>query len=239
MKTLGMLVAFFALFTWAAWAQNSSNSNSSGTYGNHSKSSEYGNSGAKKQELSNAAQTVQEMTSSNKIPKALLNQAECIAAIPNLTKGALVVGGEHGSGVVSCRNGQGWSAPAFISLSGGSIGLQAGGSSSQIVLLMNKQGEQDLLNGNFKLSAQAVAAGPNGSSYNASTGWKAPILSYKKSNGVYAGADIQGSTIKVDHSAMQDVYGSTTARNVLDGSVHTPQQAQQFVSDLPQGHRMS
>lgn len=234
MRAFGILVAFFALFTWAAWAQNSN----SGNNGNHSKSSEYGNSGAKKQELNSAAQTVQEMTSSNKIPKALMDKAECIAAIPNLTKGAFVVGGEHGAGVVSCRNGQEWSAPAFISLSGGSIGLQAGGSSSQIVLLMNKQGEQDLLNGNFKLSAQAVAAGPNGSSYNASAAWKAPILSYKRSNGVYAGADIQGSTIKVDQSAMRDVYGSTTARNVLDGSVHTPQQAQQFVSDLPQENRM-
>src|SRR6266566_8364581 len=78
-------------------------------------------------ELNAAAQVVQNMTSSHQIPSNLLSQAQCIAVIPKLTKGGFIVGGEHGSGVVSCRTSSGWSAPAFITMTGGSVGLQAGG----------------------------------------------------------------------------------------------------------------
>lgn len=220
MKKLGMIAACCALCSWAAWGQSN-------------------NTGAKQKELNNAARTVEQMTSSKKVPTQLIDQAKCIAVIPNLTKGALIVGGEHGAGVVSCRKGAEWSAPAFISLSGGSVGLQAGGSNSQVILLMNNQGKQDLLNGKFQLSANAVAAGPSGSNYTASAGWKAPVLSYKQSNGAYAGVNIQGSTITVDSNAMHQVYGSSTsAEQALTGSVQVPQQAQQFISALPQGSRM-
>jgi len=223
MRRISMIAAFCALFTWAALAQNNNSYNS----------------GAKKHELSNAAQTVQQMTSSKKVPKQLIDQAECIAVIPNLTKGALIVGGEHGSGVVSCRKGLQWSAPAFINVTGDSIGLQAGGSNSQILLLMNKEGEQDLLTGNFQLSANAVAAGPNGSNYNASAGWTAPVLSYKRSNGAYAGVDIKGSQVSVDKGAMKDVYGSQiSADKVLTGTVQVPEQAEQFVHALPSSNQM-
>jgi lipid-binding SYLF domain-containing protein len=223
MRNIAMIMAFFALFTWVAWGQSNGSNNS----------------GAKSQELSSAAQTVQQMTSSNQVPKQLLDQAQCVAVVPNMTKGGFIVGGKHGNGVVSCRTSTGWSAPAFISISGGSIGLQAGAEEAQIVLLMNKQGEQQLMNGNFQLGAEAVAAGPNGNNYNASTGWKAPVLSYTQSHGAYAGANIQGSTVQVDNSAMHNVYGSSTsAQKVLNGSVQTPQQAEQFVSALPQGGGM-
>ncbi len=169
------------------------------------------NSTAKRQESADAAQTLRQMTASNKVPKTLLDQSQCIGVVPNLTKAGLLVGGEHGSGLVSCRTSSGWSAPAFFGISGGSIGLEAGAQKSQIVLLMNKQGKQDLLNGKFQLTANAVAAGPTGSSYSASAGWKAPILSYKQSQGAYAGANIQGSTISMNSGAIHKVYGPNPA----------------------------
>src|SRR3954467_10910690 len=83
-------------------------------------------------ELDDAAQVLQSMTSSNQIPSSLLKDAKCIAVIPNLTKVGFIVGGQHGNGVVSCRSSTGWSAPAFISITGGSVGLQAGGEHQDI-----------------------------------------------------------------------------------------------------------
>ena len=218
--------AFFALFTCVAWAQNNPSTSSTQTQNE--------NSGVKSDELNKAAQTIQEMTSSNQIPKELLNQAKCIGVIPKMTKGGFIAGGEHGSGVVSCRTASGWSAPAFFSISGGSVGLQAGLESSEIVLLMNEQGEQYLMNGNFQLGAEAVAAGPT-SGASGSVGWKAPVLSYAKSHGAYAGANIAGTTITLDNNTIHKLYGSNaTAQQVLNGSVQPPPQARQFLSALPQ-----
>lgn len=213
----GMLVAACMVFATAAWAKDN-------------------NSGAKNEELSKAAQTLQQMTSSNQVPRSVLDQAQCVGVVPKLTKGGLIAGGEHGDGVVSCRTGQGWSAPAFFSISAGSIGLQAGVEQAQILLLMNEEGKQQLLNGNFELSANLVAEGPTGSNYTGSA-WKAPVLSYEISHGAYAGVNLQGSKMQIDNGAMHDVYGSNSStQNVLSGSVQTPEQAQQFTSQLPHGH---
>ena len=212
---IAMLVALLTLFTCAAWART--NFTSSDT-----------------QEINKATQTLKDMTASNQVPKPLLDQAQCIGVIPGLTKAGFIVGGEHGSGVLSCKTDSGWSAPAFFSITGGSVGLQAGAASSQIVLLMNQQGKQNVLNGNFKLSANAVAAGPTGNGYNASAAWSAPILSYSKSNGAYAGVNIKGSTIQLDTGRIHTAYGANiTAQQVLNGSVQAPQQAQNFESALP------
>jgi lipid-binding SYLF domain-containing protein len=151
-----------------------------------------------------------------------------------MTKGGFIAGAEHGAGVVSCRTGQAWSAPAFFSISGGSFGLQAGAEHSEIVMLMNDQGKQYLLNGNFQLGAEAVAAGPTGNGYNGAVGWKAPVLSYSKSHGAYAGANLEGTTLQLDNNSIHKVYGSNaSAQEVLNGSVQTPAQAQQFISALP------
>lgn len=189
-------------------------------------------SGPKGEELNKAAETVQDMSSTSQIPKQLLDQAQCIGVIPKMTKGGFIAGGEHGSGVVSCRNASSWSAPAFFSISGGSVGLQAGLEKSEIVLLMNQQGQEYLMKGNFQLGAEAVAAGPT-SGASGSVGWKAPVLSYAKSKGAYAGANIAGSTIQMDNGAIRQVYGSNaTAQQVLNGSVQPPAQAQQFISAL-------
>lgn len=185
-------------------------------------------------QLDAAAQVVQNMTSSHQIPPSLLSQAKCVAVIPKLTKAGFVVGGQHGSGVVSCRTSSGWSAPAFITMSGGSVGLQAGGEHQDIILLMNSQGQQELKNGHWDLGAEAVAAGPTGSTGTAEkTGWKAPVLSYATSKGAFAGADIGGSKIGADQDMIHNLYGeSATFQAILDGQVQPVASAQQFLSSL-------
>jgi SH3 domain-containing YSC84-like protein 1 len=188
--------------------------------------------------LDAATQTVQSMTTGAKpIPSSLLRAAKCIAVIPKLTKAGFIVGGEHGNGVVSCRTATGWSAPAFITITGGSVGLQAGGEHQEIVLLMNNQGEQELINGHWDLGAEAVAAGPTGDSAGVgeSTGWKAPVLSYAHSSGAYAGANLQGSKIDLDQDANHNLYGkSASIQSLLEGQAQTPEAAQQFGSALEQ-----
>jgi lipid-binding SYLF domain-containing protein len=186
--------------------------------------------------LDAATQTVQSMTTgATAIPSSLLRDTKCIAVIPKLTKAGFIVGGEHGNGVVSCRTESGWSAPAFITITGGSVGLQAGGEHQEIVLLMNNQGKQELINGHWDLGAEAVAAGPTGDSAGVaqSTGWKAPVLSYAHSSGAYAGANLQGSKIDLDQDANHNLYGSSTSiQSILDGQAPAPETVQQFLSAL-------
>jgi SH3 domain-containing YSC84-like protein 1 len=188
--------------------------------------------------LDAASQTVQSMTAGAKpIPSSLLRAAQCIAVVPRLTKAGFIVGGEHGNGVVSCRTASGWSAPAFITITGGSVGLQAGGEHQEIVLLMNNQGKQELTNGHWDLGAEAVAAGPTGDSAGVgqSTGWKAPVLSYSHSSGAYAGANLQGSKMDLDQDANHNLYGpSASIQSILGGQAQTPKAAQQFLSALEQ-----
>lgn len=188
--------------------------------------------------LDAATQTVQSMTTGAKpIPSSLLRDAKCIAVVPQLTKAGFIVGGEHGNGVVTCRTASGWSAPAFITITGGSVGLQAGGEHQEIVLLMNNQGKQELTNGHWDLGAEAVAAGPTGDSAGVgqSTGWKAPVLSYSHSSGAYAGANLQGSKIDLDQDANHNLYGpSASIQSILEGQAQTPEAAQHFLSALEQ-----
>jgi lipid-binding SYLF domain-containing protein len=185
-------------------------------------------------ELDAASQVVQNMASSNQIPSSLLKQAKCIAVIPKMTKAGFIVGGKHGNGVVSCRTKSGWSAPAFISMTGGSVGLQAGAEKQDIVLLMNSQGEQELRNGHWELKGEAAAAGPSGGeAADTSTGWKAPVLSYASASGAFAGADVGSSKIGTDQDTIRKVYGdSATFQSILDGQVKPPSSAQQFMSAL-------
>jgi lipid-binding SYLF domain-containing protein len=187
-------------------------------------------------QLDAAAQVLQNMTSSHQIPSHLLKQAHCIAVIPNLTKAGFVVGGEHGNGVVSCRTSSGWSAPAFITMSGGSVGLQAGGEHQDIILLMNSQGEQELKNGHWDLGAEAVAAGPTASTGSTeSTGWKAPVLSYATSKGAFAGADVGGSKIGADKDMIHNLYGEKASfQTVLEGQVEPAGSAHPFMTALEQ-----
>ena len=212
MRRVSLLVVFVMTFTWSCWAADVT------------------------KELDAAAQVVQDMTSSNQVPVSLLKQAKCIAVIPQLTKAGLLVGGEHGNGVVSCRTNAGWGAPGFISISGGSIGLQAGAEHQDIVLLMNERGAQQLRNGHWDLGAEAVAAGPTSSTgHSENTGWNTPVLSYAHSSGAYAGANLGGSKISVDQDTMHNIYGeSVTFQAVLDGQVPQPAAARAFLAALQQ-----
>jgi len=186
-------------------------------------------------ELDSAAEVLQSMASSHQIPSSLLDQAKCIAVIPKLTKAGFIVGGRHGDGVVSCRTASGWSAPAFITMSGGSVGLQAGAEHQDLVLLMNEQGADELKSGHWDLGASASAAGPNGGEgAAAATGWKAPVLSYSNASGAFAGADVGGSKIGADNDMIHNVYGRDARfEGILEGQAQTPAAAQQFMSALP------
>lgn len=179
-------------------------------------------------ELDSAAQVLQNTVSSHQIPASLLDQAKCIAVIPRLTKG-----GKHVSGVVSCRTASGWTAPAFISMSGKSVHSAA--EHQDLVLLLNSQGADELKNGYWELGASASAAGPSGGHEAIpGSGWKAPILSYSNSDEAFAGADVGGSTIGADKDAIHNTYGeNATFQGVMDGQVQPPAAAEEFMSALP------
>jgi lipid-binding SYLF domain-containing protein len=163
------------------------------------------------------------------IPEYILERAEAIVVIPTLVKGGLVVGAEHGKGVMSARDAaaaRGWTAPSFVTMTGGSIGWQIGLQSVDLVLLvMNRDGIDDLLSSEFKLGANtSVAAGPVGRSAQAATGAKmtAKILAYSRAKGLFAGATIEGATLRDDPDANQRFYGKAlSAKELFAGAPPT------------------
>jgi SH3 domain-containing YSC84-like protein 1 len=187
-------------------------------------------------QMNSAADVMQNMTSSKQVPSSLLDQSKCIAVIPNMTKAGFGIGGKHGNGVVSCRTSNGWSAPAFISMTGGSVGLQAGVAKQDVILLMNDKGAQQLRDGHWDMGAEAIAAGPTGGAEATdTTGWKTPVLSYTRSSGAYAGANLAGSKLSADEDEIHNQYGKNTSfTKVLDGQVQPPSSAQPFMSALNQ-----
>ncbi len=145
------------------------------------------------------------------IPEAILGKAEGIAIFPSTVKAGFVFGGMRGRGVLSARTPTGWSAPAFLTLTGGSFGLQIGGQATDIVLVINdRRGLENLVRNQFKLGADAsVAAGPVGRDAQAATDLqlRAQILSYSRARGLFAGVTINGSTIRQDRDANERFYG--------------------------------
>ncbi len=145
------------------------------------------------------------------IPEEIIGSAKCIAIVPSLLKGGLVVGGAYGKGVASCRTENGWSAPAFFSVEGGSFGLQIGGQAVDLVMIiMNDRGMQNLLASKFKLGADAsVAAGPVGRHAEGSTDWKlrAQILTYSRARGAFAGLTLNGAVIRQHKDDTRAFYG--------------------------------
>src|SRR5215471_7401566 len=133
------------------------------------------------------------------IPDKILDDAECIAVVPSVVKVAVVFGGSHGKGMATCRTARGWSGPAPITITGGSLGLQLGGQAIDLVMIVtNEQGMQHLLSSKFKLGADAsAAAGPVGRDAEAGTDWKmrAEVLTYSRARGVFAGVDLNGAKI--------------------------------------------
>jgi lipid-binding SYLF domain-containing protein len=154
-----------------------------------------------------------------------------------MAKGAFVVGGEHGRGVVTCRTGHGWSAPAFISIGGGNFGFQAGGQSVDLVMLfMNDKGVQALLSSKFELTGEAsAAAGPVGRHASAGTDWKmdTEALSYSRTKGLFAGVAVDGAVIQQDNDSTVAFYGKTVSfRKTLSGEVHAPASSDSFLSEV-------
>ena len=162
------------------------------------------------------------------IPAAILNKATGIAIFPSTIQAGLVVGGIRGRGVISSRSASGWSSPAFLTLTGGTFGLQIGGQAADIVLVINGQrGLENLVSNQFKIGADAgLAAGPVGRNAQAATDiqLRAQILSYSRARGLFAGVTINGSTIRQDADANQRFYGSrlTTRQIVFEGKAGSP-----------------
>jgi lipid-binding SYLF domain-containing protein len=166
------------------------------------------------------------------IPQDLLDKAECVAVIPGVKKFALGFGGSYGKGALVCRSGSrydgNWGAPSMMRLEGGSIGFQLGGSSTDFLLLiMNENGVKSLLTSKVKLGVDAkAAAGPKGRSAEASTDamMSAEILSYSRSRGLFAGVSLEGSTLRQDNGANEDLYGREVSAKeiILEKKVKTP-----------------
>lgn len=173
------------------------------------------------------------------IPSDILSSAKCVAVVPSLLKGGFVLGGAHGRGMATCKTATGWSAPAPLTTTGGSIGLQIGGQAVDLVMvIMNDRGMQALLSSKFKLGADAsVAAGPVGRHTEGSTDWKlrAEVLTYSRARGLFAGISFNGAVIKQDEDATREVYGRMVDfRTILTGSVATPQSAEAFIAAVRQ-----
>ena len=173
------------------------------------------------------------------IPSDILGSAKCLAVVPNLLKGGFIVGGAHGRGMATCRTATGWSAPAPITTTGGSIGLQIGGQAVDLVMVvMNDRGMQALLTNKFKLGADAsVAAGPVGRHTEGATDWKlrAEVLTYSRARGLFAGISFNGAVIKQDEDATGELYGrQIDFKTILTGSVPAPQSAEKFIAAVKQ-----
>jgi lipid-binding SYLF domain-containing protein len=165
------------------------------------------------------------------IPKDLLNRADCIVIYPSVKKAAFIVGGSYGRGLITCRKGEdfsgSWSAPAMFALEAGSFGFQIGGEATDFVLLvMNQSGAESVLSSKVKLGADAaVAAGPVGRDAAAATDivLKAEILSYSRSQGLFAGVSLEGSTIRSDDGANKVLYGrELSAKEIVRGAKVPP-----------------
>src|SRR3954469_4465275 len=171
------------------------------------------------------------------IPEEVLDNAKCIAVVPHLVKGGFIFGGKHGRGVATCRTAEGWSAPAFISVGGGSAGLQIGVEGVDLIMLiMNDKGMQQLLSSKFQISGEgSAAAGPVGRHASAGTDWKmdTQMLTYSRSKGAFAGLTLEGAVIQQDADSTTAVYGKDVAfKNVLLGKVPTPAMAKPFVASV-------
>ena len=183
-------------------------------------------------------------TPDKSIPEEVLGDAKCIIVVPNLIKGGFILGGKHGRGVASCRTSNGWSAPAFVSVGGGSAGLQIGVEGVDLVMLvMNDQGFQHLLSSKFELSGEgSVAAGPVGRHASAGTDWKmnTEMLTYSRSKGAFAGLTLEGAVVEQDSDSTSAIYGKSMAfREILSGKASTPTSAVPFMNALSKAGRQA
>jgi lipid-binding SYLF domain-containing protein len=173
----------------------------------------------------------------NGIPEEVLEHATCVAVVPHLVKAGFIFGGKGGKGVATCRTANGWSAPAFITISGGSWSLQIGVEAVDLVIIIqNEKGMQKLLSSNFQLGADAsAAAGPVGRHASAGTDWKldTEVLTYSRAKGAFAGLTLEGASIRQDDDSRRAIYGSkVTTRALLLGKVAAPSVAKPFLAEI-------
>ena len=173
------------------------------------------------------------------IPQEMLEHAHCIVIVPDLKTGAFIVGGKYGKGYLSCRNkgASGWSAPGTVRIEGGSFGFQIGGSSTDLIMLvMNERGADKLLSSKFTLGAEgSVAAGPVGRTATAQTDAQmhADILSWSRSQGLFAGVALEGATLRQDLDDNKAIYGSKVEnRQIVTSHRRVPASAVKLINLL-------
>jgi lipid-binding SYLF domain-containing protein len=215
MKKFMMLVAFLSLTT-LSWADDSL--------------------GATNDRLAHAGEVLHQIMAApdRGIPEEVLDHAKCIAVVPHMIKGGLVFGAEGGRGVATCRTPDGWSAPAFFSITGINWGFQIGVEGVDLVMVIQSdRGMQHLLSSKFQIGADAsAAAGPVGRHASADTDWKlnAEILTYSRAKGVFAGLTITGADVRRDDDSMRAFYGpGVRIHDVLHGMVTPPPAATPFL----------
>ena len=189
--------------------------------------------------IQKASQVFQQIMSTpdKGIPSNLLARAKCVAIVPGEEKLAFIFGGNYGKGVATCRTANGWSAPMFVAVGGGSVGFQIGGSFTDVVMLfMNDHALQSLLGDKFKIGGDAsAAAGPVGRQADADTDarFNAEILSYSRSKGIFAGVSVDGAVVQADRSGDQAMYGANVTRGeILHGETAVPEAAQGLLGEL-------
>ncbi len=191
--------------------------------------------------LTDASKDLNELTNApdQGIPENVLAHAKCVAIVPDMVKGGFVIGAQHGKGVATCRTGNGWSAPAFLTVTGGTWGAQIGAESVDLVMLfMSDEGAKNLMAANWKIGGEAsVAAGPVGRHAEAATDWKlnSQILTYSRTRGLFAGLDLNGANVRQDDDSTKAFYGRNyDFRTLLTGQVPTPPAAREFISSVRQ-----
>jgi lipid-binding SYLF domain-containing protein len=168
------------------------------------------------------------------IPEEVLEHARCVAVVPHMIKGGFVIGAENGRGVATCRTANGWSAPAFFAITGGSWGLQIGVEGVDLVMIIqNERGMQHLISSKFQLGGDAsAAAGPVGRHASADTDWKlnTEILTYSRARGAFAGLTLTGASIRRDEDSTVAIYGrEVSTSRILKGEVAVPASAESFL----------
>jgi lipid-binding SYLF domain-containing protein len=195
--------------------------------------------------LENAGQVMKEIIEiPDDIPQSLLDKADCVIVIPSVIKAAFIIGGSYGRGAMTCRSGddfQGpWGAPTMMALEGGSFGFQLGGQATDFVLLvMNPRGASSILSSKVKLGADAsAAAGPKGRDAEADTDvtLRAEVLTYSRARGLFAGISLEGSTLRPDNDANEQIYGKKISAQdvVLHSAVPNPPAARLLIQTLSQ-----
>ena len=171
------------------------------------------------------------------IPEDVMRHAKCIAVVPHLLKGGFIVGAENGRGVATCRTANGWSAPAFFTITGGNWGLQIGVEGIDLVMVIQgDRGMDHLINSHFEIGGDAsAAAGPVGRHASADTDWKlnTEILTYSRAKGIFAGITLNGAAVRRDDDSTRDFYGhEIPTRDLLTGQVPPPPGSHAFLGAI-------